>query len=135
MLDLLAEYPTGTALIPTDIARLLAWRQPRWRRHFRVEAIEHTLHEAATLGFIGRGALASPARALLHSAPTSASDAEAEMASALPEPIDHVLVQADLTVIAPGPLTPELQSRVALVADIESAGAATVYRISDTSVR
>ena len=57
------------------------------------------------------------------------------MDSALPEPVDHVLVQADLTVIAPGPLIPDLQSRIALVADIESAGAATVYRIGETSVR
>lgn len=135
MLNLLAEYPTGAALHSADIGRILSWRQPRWRRHFRSEAVEHTLQEAATLGFIGRGALGSPARALLHGVPTSASDAEAAMESALPEPVDHVLVQADLTVIAPGPLTPELQSRVALVADVESAGAATVYRISDTSVR
>ncbi|WP_280410043.1 [protein-PII] uridylyltransferase, partial [Nocardia brasiliensis] len=39
--------------------------------------------------------------------------AEAEMEAALPAPVDHVLVQADLTVIAPGPLTAELQHRVA----------------------
>ncbi|MGW0248077.1 helicase-associated domain-containing protein [Nocardia goodfellowii] len=135
ILALLAEYPTGTALEPADIGRLLAWRQPRWRRHFRLEAVEHTLREAAELGLIGRGALASPARALLHGAPTSAADAEAEMEAALPEPLDYVLVQADLTVVAPGPLTPELQQRIALVADVESAGAATVYRISEAAVR
>ncbi|MBR7513817.1 helicase-associated domain-containing protein, partial [Mycobacterium tuberculosis] len=66
---------------------------------------------------------------------TSAADAEAEMAAALPEPVDHVLVQADLTVVAPGPLVPELAQRIALVADVESAGAATVYRIGESSVR
>ncbi|MFI9506090.1 helicase-associated domain-containing protein [Nocardia sp. NPDC052566] len=135
VLGLLAEYPSGTALDPGDIGRVLAWRQPRWRRHFRLEAVEHTLAEAAVLGLAGRGALASAGRALLHGAPTSAADAEAEMESALPAPVDHVLVQADLTVIAPGPLTPELQQRVALVADVESAGAATVYRISEQSAR
>ena len=37
--------------------------------------------------------------------------------------------------IAPGPLVPELRGRIALVADVESAGAATVYRVSDASVR
>ncbi|MEU7217697.1 helicase-associated domain-containing protein [Nocardia iowensis] len=135
ILGLLAEYPSGSALTPADIGRVLAWRQPRWRRHFRLEAVENTLTEAAALGFIGRGALASPARALLHGAPNSAADAEAEMESALPAAVDHVLVQADLTVIAPGPLTADLQQRIALVADVESAGAATVYRISETSVR
>ncbi|MGW4367325.1 helicase-associated domain-containing protein [Nocardia takedensis] len=135
ILDLLAEQPTGTGLDAADIGRVLAWRQPRRRRQFRLEAVRQTLREAGEVGLVGRGALASPARALLHDAPTSAADAEAAMAAALPEPVDHVLVQADLTVIAPGPLVPELQQRVALVADVESAGAATVYRVSETSVR
>lgn len=135
ILALLAEYPSGTALSPADIGRLLAWRQPRRRRNFRPEVVEQTLAEAAALGLIGRGALGSAARALLHAAPTSVADAEAEMEAALPEAVDHVLVQADLTVIAPGPLTTDLQRRVALVADVESAGAATVYRIGESSVR
>ncbi|MGW4328689.1 helicase-associated domain-containing protein [Nocardia sp. NPDC004573] len=135
ILALLAEYPSGTALDPADIGRVLAWQQPRRRRNFRPEVVEQTLAEAAALGFVGRGALGSAARALLHAAPTSAADAEAQMEAALPEPVDHVLVQADLTVIAPGPLTADLQRRVALVADVESAGAATVYRIGASSVR
>jgi hypothetical protein len=135
ILALLAEYPSGTALTPADIGRMLAWQQPRRRRNFRPEVVEQTLAEAAALGFVGRGALGSAARALLHAAPTSVADAEAEMEAALPEPVDHVLVQADLTVIAPGPLTTDLHHRVALVADVESAGAATVYRIGESSVR
>ncbi|NEW38867.1 DNA-binding protein [Nocardia cyriacigeorgica] len=135
MLLALAEQQAGTALEPADAARMLAWRAPRWRRHFRVEVVERTYAEAAALGVIGRGALSAPGRALLAEEPNSVSEAEAAMEQALPDPVDHVLVQADLTVIAPGPLTAELQSRIALVADVESAGAATVYRISETSVR
>ncbi|MGF7233922.1 MAG: helicase-associated domain-containing protein, partial [Frankia sp.] len=53
----------------------------------------------------------------------------------LPEPVDEVIIQADLTVVAPGPLVPEVAHELGLVADIESSGAATVYRISETSVR
>lgn len=135
ILELLGEFPTGTALSASDVSRILAWRQPRWRRHFRVEAVERTLVEAESVGLVARGALTSAGRALLHGNESGPADAEAAMASALPAPVDHVLVQADLTVIAPGPLTPELQDRISLVADVESAGAATVYRISDTSVR
>ncbi|WP_067840223.1 helicase-associated domain-containing protein [Nocardia lijiangensis] len=135
VLELLAEYPSGAALDPADIGRILAWRQPRRRRHFRREAVENTVREAAEVGLVGRGALGSPGRALLHGGVTSVADAETAMEAALPAPIDHVLVQADLTVIAPGPLTAELQQRVALVADVESAGAATVYRIGEDSVR
>ncbi|MFJ4656686.1 helicase-associated domain-containing protein [Nocardia sp. NPDC088792] len=132
ILRALAEYPSGTEVSAADLGRVLAWRQPRWRRHYRLEAVERTLAEAQALGLVARGAVTSAGRALLHGSP---EDAESEMNSALPDPVDHVLVQADLTVIAPGPLTPELQDRVSLVADVESAGAATVYRISDTSVR
>jgi hypothetical protein len=38
-------------------------------------------------------------------------------------------------VIAPGPLERELAAEIALVADVESTGGATVYRVSDASVR
>lgn len=135
ILALLAELPSGAAPDPADVGRLLAWRMPRRRRHFRLDAVTATLAEAAAIGLLGRGALTSAGRALLHGAATSATDAELEMVAALPEPVDHVLVQADLTVIAPGPLVPELAARVALVAEVESAGAATVYRIGESSVR
>ncbi|MBF6134016.1 helicase-associated domain-containing protein [Nocardia otitidiscaviarum] len=135
ILDLLGEFPSGTAVPAAELSRVLAWRQPRWRRHFRTDAVASTLAEAQALGLVAHGALTSAGRALLHGNESGPADAEAAMAAALPEPVDHVLVQADLTVIAPGPLTPELQDRIALVAEVESAGAATVYRISDTSVR
>ncbi|MGV9413018.1 helicase-associated domain-containing protein [Nocardia sp. NPDC003693] len=132
ILSLLAEYPTGTTVSTADLSRALAWRQPRWRRHYRAEAVERTLAEAQALGLVARGAITSAGRALLHGSP---EDAESEMTAALPAPVDHVLVQADLTIIAPGPLVPDLQDRMSLVADVESAGAATVYRVSENSVR
>ncbi len=57
------------------------------------------------------------------------------MAAALPKPIDHFLVQADLTVVVPGPLQRDLADELATVATIESAGAAMVYRVSEQSIR
>ncbi|MEU4316779.1 helicase-associated domain-containing protein [Nocardia sp. NPDC024068] len=132
ILDAVAEQPSGTAVPAADIARLLAWRLPRRRRLYRGGAVDNTLREAATLGLVGRGALTAAARALLEG---SATRAEAELETALPDPVDHVLVQADLTVVAPGPLTAELNRRIELVADVESAGAATVYRLSEASLR
>ncbi|MFT4044880.1 MAG: helicase-associated domain-containing protein, partial [Gordonia sp. (in: high G+C Gram-positive bacteria)] len=59
----------------------------------------------------------------------------AAMRTALPEPIDYFLTQADLTLTVPGPMTPELATQVDLVADLESGGAASVYRISETTIR
>jgi hypothetical protein len=57
------------------------------------------------------------------------------MARAMPKPIDHFLVQADLTVVVPGPLERELAQQLATVAIVESAGAAMVYRVSEQSIR
>ncbi|WP_328390597.1 helicase-associated domain-containing protein [Nocardia sp. NBC_00416] len=132
VLEVLAEQPPGTELDPAGLARLLAWRTPRRRRHFRGRVVDNTLHEAAALGLVGRGALTAAARMLLRG---TAAAAEAELEAALPDPVDHVLVQADLTVVAPGPLTADLQRRIELVADVESAGAATVYRLGESSLR
>jgi hypothetical protein len=53
----------------------------------------------------------------------------------LPEPVAHVLLQADLTAIAPGPLAGGLSTFMRMVADVESRGGATVYRFSPDSVR
>ena len=53
----------------------------------------------------------------------------------MPKPIDHFLVQADLTVVVPGPLQRDLADELATVATVESAGAAMVYRISEQSIR
>jgi len=57
------------------------------------------------------------------------------MAAHLPAPVDHVLVQADLTAVAPGPLVGPLGAFMRLAADVESRGGATVYRFTPESVR
>jgi hypothetical protein len=57
------------------------------------------------------------------------------MDKVLPQPIDHFLLQADLTVVVPGPLQRELAEQLGAVASVESAGAAMVYRISEASIR
>jgi hypothetical protein len=85
------------------------------------------------MGLAGRGAITTPIRALLAGAPPD--DVIRAMAKVLPDPIDHFLLQADLTVIVPGPLQRELAEQLAAVASVESAGAAMVYRISETSIR
>jgi Helicase conserved C-terminal domain len=53
----------------------------------------------------------------------------------LPEPVDHVLLQADLTAVAPGPLETALARELDLVAEVESAGGATVYRFTESTIR
>ncbi|MFI6008151.1 helicase-associated domain-containing protein [Streptomyces sp. NPDC051243] len=57
------------------------------------------------------------------------------LAPLLPEPLDHVLLQADLTAVAPGPLRRPLADMLDVLADVESKGGATVYRFTPGSVR
>ncbi|GHF71364.1 helicase C-terminal domain-containing protein [Streptomyces thermodiastaticus] len=57
------------------------------------------------------------------------------LAPLLPEPLDHVLLQADLTAVAPGPLQRPLAEMLDVLADVESKGGATVYRFTPASVR
>lgn len=128
----LAELPAGTAVrSPADLAELLAWRAPRRGGRLRDETVAWTLAEATVLGVVALDALSGPGRALLADPATAA----AALRDALPAPVDHVLLQADLTAIAPGRLLPELAAELALVADVESAGGATVYRFTDASIR
>jgi len=130
VLAVLAEQPAGTAVPdPADVVDRLGWLAPR-RGGQRAEVVAAVLAEAETLGITGRAGLTSYGRVLL-----AGDDPTAALAARLPEPVDHVLVQADLTVVAPGPLEPELAREMALVADVESAGAATVYRVTEGTVR
>ncbi|WP_425588336.1 helicase-associated domain-containing protein, partial [Streptomyces tremellae] len=64
-----------------------------------------------------------------------AARAARALAPLLPEPLDHVLLQADLTAVAPGPLLRPLAELLSVAADIESKGGATVYRFTPGSVR
>ncbi|AEA27856.1 hypothetical protein Psed_5729 [Pseudonocardia dioxanivorans CB1190] len=132
VLEGLAELPPGTAVrSPGELVSLLAWRAPRRGGRLRDETVTWTLAEATTLGVVALDALSGQGRVLL----TDPGKAAAALRDALPEPIDHVLLQADLTAIAPGRLQPDLAAELALVADIESAGGATVYRFTEASIR
>ena len=129
----LADLPAGHGLaagtgLPSLVARI-AWERPR-RPRTRPDLVAWAVAEAAVLGVTGADTLAPYARALL-----AGEDPAPALAELLPPPVDHVLIQADLTAVAPGPLEPELAHRLQQVADVESHGAATVYRFTTDSVR
>ncbi|MCU1537914.1 MAG: hypothetical protein JWP82_2265, partial [Humibacillus sp.] len=84
----------------------------------------------------GRASAAPASGASSSSSGAAGKDAlAAAMSAHLPAPVDHVLVQADLTAVAPGPLVGSLGAFMRLAADIESRGGATVYRFTPESVR
>ncbi|MEU7058949.1 helicase-associated domain-containing protein [Streptomyces sp. NPDC046197] len=66
---------------------------------------------------------------------TATAAAARLLAPLLPEPLDHILLQADLTAVAPGPLQRPLADMLGVLADVESKGGATVYRFTPASVR
>jgi hypothetical protein len=151
VLELLLRAPSGEAPTAASISESLQWSWPRRGGRLRDDLAAWTIEEAELLGLTGRGALSSFARplcaGLYTTAETTGPDAEmvaaddpaavtaALLAELLPQPLDHVLLQADLTAVAPGPLESDLARELAMTADIESTGGATVFRFSDTSIR
>ncbi|QKW11850.1 helicase-associated domain-containing protein [Verrucosispora sp. NA02020] len=152
VLGVLADLEPGSAPTADEVLTLLDWRAPR-RSRGREAAHREVLTEAASLGVTGLGALTSYGRLLLAEATASEdrdaddplglrADAEEGTGTAvraldalLPAPVDHFLVQADLTVVVPGPPEPALAAELEVVAEPESAGGASVHRITTASVR
>ncbi|MGA5100943.1 helicase-associated domain-containing protein [Streptomyces lavendulocolor] len=92
-------------------------------------------HRAAVPAPAAAGPEAVGGRRPAHAAVADHAGAAALLAPLLPEPVDHVLLQADLTAVAPGPLQRPLADTLAVLADVESKGGATVYRFTPGSVR
>ncbi|GAA2939372.1 MULTISPECIES: helicase C-terminal domain-containing protein [Streptomycetaceae] len=144
VLALFASLPPGTAPDPQTLLARLRWERPLRTAasggapasgdisDLRSRLALWTVNEAELLGVTGRGALSSQARALLEQGP---GEAAARLAPLIPEPLGHVLLQADLTAVAPGPLERPLAEMLSVLADIESKGGATVYRFTPGSVR
>ncbi|MFW5473805.1 helicase-associated domain-containing protein [Knoellia sp. CPCC 206450] len=134
VLELLAAAPSGTAPTAEDLAAAVRWRRPRRVPRTLEAVVEAVLREAAWLGVTGHGALSVAGRALLAADGEIAPVAES-IHPHLPAPVEAVLLQADLTAIAPGPVTGSLAAFLRLVADVESRGGATVHRFSEASIR
>ncbi|MFG2588323.1 helicase C-terminal domain-containing protein [Streptomyces sp. NPDC048438] len=142
VLALFASLPPGTAPDPQTLLARLRWERPLRSSipggptgeasDLRSRIALWTVNDAELLGITGRGALSSQARALLDEGPDAAA---ARLAPLIPEPLDHVLLQADLTAVAPGPLERPLADMLSVLADVESKGGATVYRFTPGSVR
>jgi hypothetical protein len=129
----LAQLAPGDVATSASLLARLRWRRPLRNAARLGDAMDAVLREAEWLGVTGRGALSTAGRALV-----GGDDVEAvaqTMSTQLPAPVDHVLVQADLTAIAPGPLHGDLAQLMRLTSDVESRGGATVHRFTPASVR
>jgi hypothetical protein len=91
--------------------------------------VSWTLREAEWLGITGQGQISSYGIDFLD------GGANESIIDDLPKSVDHILIQGDNTAIAPGPLEHEVAQELALIADVESRGGATVFRFSEGSIR
>src|SRR6266508_2886446 len=133
-----------------DMSRAPALVGQRDERDRLIAALSaEVLAEAAALGITGLGALSGYARRLIESVDAEqdadgdplgvqadlagdAPDAVAMLHDLLPEPADQVVIQADLTLVAPGPPAPDLAVELAAVTEPASAN---VFRVTAESIR
>ena len=124
-LKVLIENPEISPKIES-LQEIVKWWNPQ---RVNNDFIFWNLREAEWLGITGQGVISTFGINLLNSSETLGVEA------ALPKPVDHILIQADNSAVAPGPLTAELSAELGTIADIESRGGATVYRFSEASIR
>ena len=109
-----------------SLSEVIKWQAPQ---RFNSDYVKWTMREAEWLGVTGQGAISTFGSNLI------SDQEELGVEAALPKPVDHILIQADNSAIAPGPLTVEISNELGTIADIESRGGATVYRFSEASIR
>ncbi len=110
-------------------AKALDHFYPRRRGSRREEVAKVTLREAEWVG-IAHGEILSEAGSGItaDNAPAAGSSLK------LPTEVTEFLIQGDLTVIAAGPLPLDVGEKLHAIADIESRGAASVYRFSADTI-
>jgi len=116
----------NTAPQLASLQKIVRWWNPQRAND---DFVEWNLREAEWLGITGQGGLSTFGSNLL------TEEAVLGVEASLPKPVDHILIQADNSAVAPGPLTAELSAEMGTIADIESRGGATVYRFSEASIR
>jgi len=129
LLNLLCE---NSEIAPDSHSLYLAaqWLSPNKRSGgLQEDYILWTLREAEWLGITGQGVISAYGIDFLNGGDSAA------IISDLPQAVDHILIQSDNTAIAPGPLEHEVAQELALIADVESRGGATVFRFSEGSIR
>jgi hypothetical protein len=108
----------------------LAWLYPaggEWMEQ-RIAAFTQS---AELLGITGGEAPSRQGALLLAGDP---AQAEAALRPLLPAEVEKVYLQHDLSVVAPGPLTPAVDARLRVIADAENRTLANTYRVSASSI-
>ena len=95
------------------------------------ERIGAYTRDAELLGITANQAPTGPGSLLLAD---GIQPAEEAMTALLPAEVEQVYLQHDLSVVAPGPLTPRVDARLRSLADVENRALASSYRVSTSSI-
>ena len=142
---LCAQVRVGGVVTAETAATVLEDRFPLIDSHRQRIIVEAVARQSEVLGVTGRGALSAIGRWLvdhpevpkidpLDPASSVPDELVALCSAVLPPSVEHVLLQGDLTAVAPGPLAAGVARRLRQFADVESTGGATVYRLSVASI-
>ncbi|WP_342003838.1 helicase-associated domain-containing protein [Corynebacterium bovis] len=120
--------PDLLATAPADTPAATVWRlRPAQAAVTRPGDLDAVLAEADRLGLPGAAAAAVAAT-------DDVGDLAAALREILPPPVTSLIIQADHTILAPGPLTPEAETWLRRIADRESSGMASVWRVTPESL-
>lgn len=145
VLEALRAWPAGSAPDLPAVLAHLGWHTPAspppdW-------AVQAVLAEAALLGVTAAGALSPAGEVLLDARADAPTDAETDadeaavldvlastLEAGLPDAVEEILLQADLTAIVPGRPTREIEELLVRTSEIESRGSGLTTRFTTASL-
>lgn len=131
VLGLLADEP-GRGIDTAALTRAVTHHRPAFARR-GTPPVADVVRDAHWLGVLALDTVSLLAPA---AAQHDAAGRTAELAAPhFPDPVARLIVQADLTAVAPGPMRHDLARAIRDLAEVESRGGATVFRFTTASVQ
>lgn len=130
VLEQYTRLPAGVPLADPEILDHLGFYAPLVISNLRGDEVAGLVSEARTVGALAHNAATGVLRELL------AGCDVVEVATAhTPAEVSQFIIQADMTIMVPGPLPHDLQNILDLIADVEAPGLAAMYRVTEASIR
>jgi hypothetical protein len=126
--EILAQRP-GVAW-GDALHRFVAWLYPAGGSWME-ERIANFARDAELIGITARQSTSAAGASVLVG---DIDGAVATITASLPAEVGTVYLQHDLSIVAPGPLSPSIDARLRTFADVESRELASTYRLSGASV-
>ncbi|MHA2788413.1 helicase-associated domain-containing protein [Corynebacterium sp. S7] len=120
----------GVSLERAEVVEDLQFSAPLAAAGISDSELDAVIEQARIVGGLANQA-ASSALIALH----RGDDVASATREIVPAEVSYVIPQADMTILAPGPLPPEMHNELESFAELESPGLASVFRVSDASAR